>query len=202
MPVVGKTALEISARADFFKTAIDIQLAAPAMHGLDLGYHPLMPGILAHAYFAVSEAYKKQYLYPDKQTDPTKQAALTCAAIAFIKPLRPPDSRIQREEYIYVNAMLAMRAACGIVEHPFHQRDFDSQRRFYKQLNLLELPNMASIMSEAAANGGEIKGNVQVSLTRHEEYQLNSLINMFVVLRDMKIYKSPVQAAGVTEVAS
>ncbi|MBX9710674.1 MAG: hypothetical protein K2X60_06535 [Xanthobacteraceae bacterium] len=188
MPVVGKTALEISNRAAFFKTAIDIQLAAPAMQGLGLGYHPLMPDILAHAYFAMSEAYKKQFLYPAKQTDPTKQAAITSAAIAFIKPLRPPDSRIQREEYIYVNPMMAMRAACGIVDHPFHTRDFDGQRRFFKQLDLLDFPNVTSIMSEAAANGGEIKGNLQITLTRQEEYQLKSLINMFVVLRDMKIY--------------
>jgi hypothetical protein len=188
VPVVGKTALDISARAAFFKDAIETQIRAPAMQGLGLVYHDRMPEILAHAYFAMSQAYKRTFLYPDKQTDPTKQAALTCAAFAFIKPLRPPDARIQREEYIYVNAMLAMRAACAIVEHPFHTRDFDSQRRFFKQLDLLDLPNVTSIMNEAAANGGEIKGNLQITLTRQEEYQLKSLINMFVVLRDMKIW--------------
>lgn len=188
MPVVGKTALDISKRADFFKDAFETQIQAPAMQGLGLVYHEKMPEILAHAYFAMSGAYKKTFLYPQKQTDPTKQAALTCAAIAFIKPLRPPDACIQREEYIYVNAMLAMRMACAIVEHPFHTRDFDSQRRFFKQLDLLDLPSVTSIMNEAAANGGEIKGNLQVNLTRSEEYQLKSLINMFVVLRDMKIW--------------
>jgi hypothetical protein len=188
VPVVGKTALDISTRAEFFKDAIEVQLKSPAMQGLGLVYHEKMPEILAHAYFAMSEAYKRTFLYPNKQTDPTKQAALSCAAIAFIKPLRPPDSRIQREEYIYVNAMLAMRASCAIVEHPFHTRDFDSQRRFFKQLDLLDLPNVTSIMNEASANGGVIKGNLQIALTRQEEYQLKSLINMFVVLRDMKIW--------------
>ena len=188
MPVVGKTALDISTRAEFFKDSLEIQIQSPALQGLELVYHGKMPEILAHAYFAVSEAYKKSFLYPDKQTDPTKQAALTCAILAFIKPLRPPDARIQREEYIYVNAMLAMRASCAIVEHPFHTRDFDSQRRFFKQLDLLDLPNVTSIMGEAAANAGEIKANLQITLTRHEEYQLKSLINMFVVLRDMKIW--------------
>ena len=188
MPVVGKTALDISTRADFFKDAIETQLQAPAVQGLGLIYHDKMPEILAHAYFAMSEAYKKTFLYPDKQTDPTKQAALTCAAIAFIKPLRPPDLRIVREEYIYVNAMLAMRTSCAIVDHPFHSRDFDSQRRWFKQLDLLDVPNVTSIMTEAAANSGEVKGNIQISLTRQEEYQLKSLINMFVVLRDMKIW--------------
>lgn len=191
MPVVGKTAAEISTRAEYFQKMIDLQLRSAVMRDLGLLCHPSAASVLSHVYFGLSEAYKGEFLYPDKRTDPTKQAAITCATIAVVKPLRPPFIEIDREEFIYANQIFAMRCSCSIVEHPFHAQAFDARRRIYKQLSLIDLPCTSDIVTEAANNNGQIRSEAVFKLSSVEEYKLKSLVNLFVVLKELKIYKDP-----------
>jgi hypothetical protein len=186
MPVAGKTASEISTRAEYFRKMIDLQCRSPAMRDLGLVYHPNAADVLSHIYFGLSEAYKAEYLYPDRRTDPTKQAAITCAAIAVVKPLRPPSAEIEREEFLYVNQMFAMRCSCSIIEHSFHTQAFDARRRVYKQLSLIEFPCTKEAMTEAANNNGQIKSELVFDLSSTEDYKLKSLMNLFVVLNDLQ----------------
>ena len=155
------------------------------MRDLGLLYHPSVADVLSHIYFGLSEAYKAEYLYPHERTDPTKQAAITCAAISVVKPLRPPSAEIAREEFLYANQMLAMRCSCSISEHPFHTQAFDARRRIYKQLSLIELPYTKEVMTESANNNGQIKSEIVFKLNLNEEYKLKSIVNMFVVLTDL-----------------
>jgi hypothetical protein len=151
----------------------------------DLGviYYPQVHNLLAHVYFALSEAYKGEFLYPKKGTDPTKQAAITCATIAVVRPLHAPSPVIEKEEYIYINEMLAMRCACGIVDHPVHTRGFDEQRRIYMMLGRLVLPSIAPIVDEAVAYNGAITSNFEIKLTTAEEFNLKALVSLFVVFK-------------------
>lgn len=185
MPVVGKTAAEISTRAEYFRKMIELQCRSPALRDLGLLYHPSAADVLSHIYFGLSEAYKAEYLYPHERTDPTKQAAITCAAISVVKPLRPPSAEITREEFLYANQMLAMRCSCSIIEHRFHTQAFDARRRIYKQLSLIEFPCTKEVMTEAANNNGQIKSEIVFKLNLNEEYKLKSLVNLFVVLTDL-----------------
>src|ERR1700722_1310110 len=107
---------------------IELLLGGPAFNHLGIQYHANVHNVLAHVYFAMSEAYKTEFLNPGKGTDPTKQAALTCAAICAVKPLRPLPTDEVHEEHIYVNQMLAMRCACAIIDHPIQDHSFDEQR--------------------------------------------------------------------------
>ena len=181
----------MSTRAEYFQNMTDLQLRSPAMRDLGLLCHPKAPNVLAHIYYGLSEAYKDEFLYPQKRTDPTKQAAFTCAAIAVLKPLHPPFATIDREEFIYANQMFAMRCSCSIIEHPFHAQAFDNRRRFYQQLARIDLPSTNDLIMEAATNNGNIASNVVLKLTSTEEYELQALINQFVVLRELKIYRTP-----------
>jgi hypothetical protein len=169
---------------------IDLQLGSRLMRDLGIVYHPQAPNLLAHVYFALSEAYKGGFLYPDRRTDPTKIAAITCAAISGVRPLHAPTAAVEREEYIYVNQMLAMRCACGIVDHPVHTRGFDEQRRIYMMLQRIALPSIEPIVDEAVSNNGLITSDFQIKLTSAEEFNLKALINLFVVYKDLKIYQT------------
>ena len=160
------------------------------MKDLGIIYHPQVSNLLAHVYFALSEAYKGNFLYPERRTDPTKQAAFTCASIAVVRPLHTPTATIDREEYVYINQMLAMRCACGIVDHPVHIRGFDEQRRMYMMLDRLTLPSVAPIVDEAVSNNGGITSDFQIKLTIAEEFNLKALISIFVVYKDLKIYQT------------
>jgi hypothetical protein len=89
LPVVGKQPADIDARAAFFKRIIELLIGSAAFSHLALQYHSNVHVVLTHVYFALSEAYKAEFLKPGKGTDPTKQAAITCAAICAVNPLRP-----------------------------------------------------------------------------------------------------------------
>jgi len=189
LAVVGKSPAEVATRADYFQKMIDLQLGSKVLKDLGVVYHPRVPELLAHVYFALSEAYKAEFLYPGKRTDPTKIAAITCATIAVVRPLHAPVSTITKEEYIYMNEILAMRCACSIVDHPVHIRGFDEQRRVYKMLQRLQLPSVDQIINEAVQSNGAIASEVQIKLLPQEEFALKALINLFVVYKDLKIFK-------------
>lgn len=190
MPVVGKTAAEIDARAAYFLRMIELLTGSSAFNHLEIIYHSNVHYVLAHVYFAMSEAYKSEFLNPGTRTDPTKQAALTAAAICAVNPLRPISTSAVVEEHLYLNQMLAMRCACSIIEHPIHQRSFDEQRRIYLQMQRFVFPSVQPILDEAASNNGDIISNISMTLTRDEEQILKGLISLFVVYKELKIVRN------------
>jgi hypothetical protein len=190
VPVVGKTAAELARRAEYFERTLGHFIQSALLRGLTIDYHPKVHNLLSHAYFGLSEAYKGEFLYPDKGTDPTKQAAITCATIATIRPLHAPQPDITNEEYIYMNQMLAIRCGCAIVEHPFHTRAWADRWRFYKMLERLDLPCLRPMIDEAVANNGDLKTQFVFKLSTDEEFKLKSLVNLFVTLKDLKIYRA------------
>jgi hypothetical protein len=183
LPVKGKQASEIAARAAFFLRMIERQTASEAFRNVEVTYHDLIHSVLAHVYFALSEAYKAEFLKPGSGTDPTKQAALTCAAICAVNPLRPIPGEKVVEEHLYLNPMLAMRSACAVIGHTL-PHDFDAARRIYLQAQRFNFPSVKSILDEATINNGEIKTAVAITLTPDEEQCLKGLITFFVNLRD------------------
>jgi len=199
LPVVGKTAAELDARAAYFLKMIERQTASAAFSHLQLTYHSNVHNVLAHVYFAMSEAYKALFLNPGTGTDPTKQAALTCAAICAVNPLRPIPTEEVVEEHLYINQMLAMRCACSIIEHPVYLRSFDEQRRIYLLLQRCRFPSIDAILNEAATNNGEIKTSLSIKLTQDEEKTLKGLIALFVAYQEMKIEAQPSRVKAVVK---
>ncbi len=187
MAVAGKSVADVQTRAQYFSRMIALQCRSPALANLGILSHPKAGSLLSHVYFSLSEAYKEEFLYVDKRTDPTKQAALICATITVVKPLHSPTIEVDLEEYIYMNQIFAMRCACGIVNHKFHLRAWADRRRFYKQLQMLDLSVVDPIINEAVDNNGDITTEWKLSLSRDDKYKLKSLINQFVVLKDLKL---------------
>jgi hypothetical protein len=156
---------------------------------LDVRFHPKIGDLLAEVYFALTDAYKAAFLSPGRRTEARKIAALTCASIAAVQPLRPPASTIEREEYLYINPMFAMRCACAIVDHPWHKRAFDERRRFCKALMDIRLPCTDDMIADANANDGVILlGTYSLDLSPPERAFLHMLIGRFEVLEQQKIY--------------
>lgn len=174
-----------------------IQVEAEAFRQIPIAYHDRIPIALAEAYFAISEAYKRVHLEEGRRTNPIKQAAFTCVAISVIRPLRPVDSpEIDNEELLYVNQMLAMRASCAIIDHPFHKRAFDDQRRFYRSLSTLSLPSLDPLIGEVNNSDGKIISEYDLELSLTEQRELNFVVSMFTVLNDLPIYKKPEGEGG------
>lgn len=192
MPVVGKSAQEIARRAAYFVEMIELALTSAAYTGKELVWHPEVGNVLAHVYFAMSEAYKRKHLSVGSRTDVTKIAALTSATIAIVKPLRPTNQDLGLEGY-YLNEIFGLRCACSIVEHP--HRNFDDMRRFARVFHGAEWPSVAPIIAEAVEKNGQIITEFEIDLTREEFVKLNGLVNLYVVLRDLKVYQQAVTQA-------
>ena len=152
------------------------------MGGNQIDYHPKVSDLLAHAYFALTEAYKEEFLYQDKGTDPTKQAAITCATVAAIKPLHAPQSDVDQLEYVYMNQMLAVRCGCAVLSHPFHTHAWSERWRFYKALERIEFPSLRPMIDEAVANNGDLKSDFQIKLSKDEECKLQLMVILFIAL--------------------
>jgi hypothetical protein len=189
MPVPTRDEEELAQRALFFMEILDLQCSSKAYADVPLVYHKSMPNLLAHVHFALTDAFKKEFLKDGHRTDLNKRAAITCATIAYVGPLRPtPGSNIAHSEetlesahYLYANPMAAMRAACSIVPHPFHKRPFDDQHRIFRALRGIELPSVDWIIDESKANNGEIKSDCVVKLSEAEIATLCLLVDDFVV---------------------
>jgi hypothetical protein len=186
LPIVGKQQADIDGRAAFFKEVIGLLTGSSAFNHLEIQYHSEVHKVISHVYFALSEAYKRQFLHDGAGTDPTKQAALTCAAICAVKPLRPLPTNKVHYEHIYINQMLAMRCACIIIDHPIQFRTWDEQRRIYMQMDRFMFPSVKPILEEAATNNGEIKSNFKITLSPQEEATLKGLISLFEAYKSLK----------------
>lgn len=181
-------------RAGFFAEAISLHLKDIAFAGTEIEHHPKISSVMAEAFFALTDAYERRHLNAGKKIEPVKQAALTCAVICCVMPLRPVLELVDREELIYINPMLAMRAACAIIAHPFHRRAFDEQRRHYRLTQSLSLPSLAPLLDEANTNDCVLTSNFELDLKRDERDRLNGLVNYFTVLKELKIYTLKAEA--------
>lgn len=191
MPVEGRSAVEIAERADFFKRLLQYQIGSPAFTNVNLTCHPSIGNLLAEVYFAITSAYKAGLLPPGSRTDPIKQAALTCAAVVTVNPLRPASTEIDQEEIIYANPMFAMRCACSIIDHPYHTRSFDERRRVYRGLPGYAVAPADAIIQEALQNDCRTTSTWSIDLSNRERSQLDILVNMFAVYKEMPIWAKP-----------
>jgi hypothetical protein len=189
VPVYGVPQADILSRARYYRQRIEDTVSSAALRDVGLVYHDHIHDILAHVYFAISQAYKKTCLKSGNRTDAWKRAAITCASITAVQPLRPPliVNDLEREEYLYANPILAMRCACPIVEHQFEKRPFDDQRRQYKSILGMQFPCIEPILVEARKSNGIIENEYDVMLTTDEEAKINSLIEHFMLFSYMRI---------------
>jgi hypothetical protein len=194
LPVDGRSAEEVAERADFFKRLLQYQIGSPAFTSINLTCHPSIGNLLAEVYFAITNAYKSGLLPPGSRTDPIKQAALTCAAVVTVNPIRPISTEIDQEEIIYANPMFAMRCACSIIDHPYHTRSFDERRRVYRGLPGLCVRPADAMIQEALQNDCRTTSTWTIELSSRERSQLDILVNMFAVYKEMPIFAKSVSA--------
>lgn len=183
MPIAGRTAEDLNSRQKYFAEMIEIELASKALRNANLYYHPEMPTILTHIYFALTNGYKQEHIKPGNRTDAAKRAALTCATIAAVKPLRPhPDKNsLDEDAELYANSMLAMRCSCSIVRHQFHKRPFDDQRRIYRALLPFKLDCVENALSQIRAVGGIKDSEIKLELSPEDDSKLSLLVDDFVM---------------------
>jgi hypothetical protein len=183
LAVVGKTAEEIAARAETFSALAHAQLWLPEFAALNIHFEPATASILAEAYFAISEAYKRERLKPGSRTEWTKAAALAAATVAIVKPLRPvgaPNDPL----WPLINPMFAMTCAYGYVRNMFGAKPFDEKHRMYRALMGLELPSLAALIEEGNATKGKFQSRWEITLSPHEIALLDLLVAYFVQLQE------------------
>jgi hypothetical protein len=131
----------------------------------------------------LSQSYKRIYIREGNKTDTPKRAAITCAAIAAVQPLRPPlvVNDLDKEEYIYANPMFAIRCASSIVGHPFDKRPYDDRRRAYRAILGFSFPSISPILQEARARNGDITSEFDINITGDEEAKINLLVEQFTI---------------------
>jgi hypothetical protein len=78
LPVPGKTAQEIAARAKLYERLAQLQLSHPDFRDLNLTIASGSANILAECYFALSEAYKGEVNEAGSRTEWIKSAAIIC----------------------------------------------------------------------------------------------------------------------------
>jgi hypothetical protein len=182
LAVVGKTAEELVARADTFRTLAEIQLDQADFKALNIGFRPESATILAEAYFALSEAYKRKRLHRDSRTEWSKAGALVAATVSVVNPLRP-SGRADDPAWIYVNPAFGMLCAYAHAQHVFSARPFDERRRLLQSLQSLRLPCLDPIISEGNATNGNFRSKWEIEISDGEMSQLDALVTSFVLLR-------------------
>lgn len=181
MPVVGKTAAEIAARAATFRRLAQIQLEHPDFAALNISFRPETANILAECYFALSEAYKIERLPPGSRTNWIKAAALVAATVCAVNPLRPAG-RSDSLEWLYINPQFALLCAYGHARSVFLPDRFDEKRRFYQSFQNVVLPSLAPIIAEGNASNGVFKSTWKITLSDSEKSYLDLLVSSFVLL--------------------
>src|SRR5207244_2840981 len=91
----------------------------PLMAKVGMTFDDEAAHVLTQAYFMLSESYRTFRSDPEHLTNHAKIAAICCAAICAVQPLRhdKPDFRIAAVRY--ANPMFAMRCAESIIKHPW-----------------------------------------------------------------------------------
>jgi hypothetical protein len=187
VPIEKRKASELSLRADFFRSVIELTLASARGRGVELFYHECHPLLLAHVYFALHDSFKANYVDPKHLSDAAKRAAATCAAVIAVAPLHlDPDKNsddidpVNDLDIDYPNPFLATRCASAILPHPFHKKTWDARRRDYCGYTGLAFPSIEPIIEEARQNGGLISTTWPLpTLSPQEESTLCLLANGF-----------------------
>jgi hypothetical protein len=181
LPVVGKTAEEIAARATTFRTLAEIQLRQPDFAALNIACRPRIENVLAEAYFALSEAYKRVRLHGASRTEWVKAGALVAATVSVVNPLRPAG-RADQIEWLYVNPAFGMLCAYGHAQNVFAAQEFDERRRLYQTLQSIRLPCLDPIIAEGNVTDGNFQTWWNISLSDGETSMLDAVVTIFNLL--------------------
>jgi hypothetical protein len=181
LPVVGKAAEDVAARAETFRILAAIQLSQPDFAALKIVFSPGIENVLAEAYFALSEAYKRVRLRRDSRTEWVKAGALVAATVSVINPLRPAG-RADKIEWPYVNPAFAMLCAYGHAQNIFAAQPFDERRRLYQSLQSIRLPCLDPIIREGNVTNGCFTSYWDLTLLPGEISMLDALVTAFNLL--------------------
>jgi hypothetical protein len=136
--------------------------------------------ILAEAYFALSEGYKKKRLNPGARTEWSKAAALSAATVAIVDPLRPAARADTNDPlWPYINPLFAMLCAYGHARNMFEWQRFDVKRRVYLALRGIELPSLDPIIQEVRTQNGRFTSTWDLTLSSREMAYLDLLVSVF-----------------------
>jgi hypothetical protein len=181
LAVVGKTAGDIATRSQTFAELAYQQLQQPDFVAANVSFHPPSANILAEAYFALSEAYKRRRLKDDSRSDWSKAAALTAITVSVINPIRPAGPANQ-PQWPYLNPQFGLLCAHSFSQKVFQLPGFDQQRRLFQSWQSAKLPCLSPIIAEGNANGGNFTSNWEISISDNEMAYLDLMITMFVIL--------------------
>jgi hypothetical protein len=195
VPHFNVTRERIDRRAHFFLEMGNRHVGTTIIRNAGIKFNPATAVTLSEAYFLLSESYKAYRSEGDHRTANSKIAAITCAAVCAINPLRPPKADFEILEVRYANPMFAMRCAASIIEHPWHLRAFEERRRTYDELTATHFPCLDVFIRDVAnAEKKELEyyntksDKFSVGITFPEITRIESLVNRFVVYEEMKIY--------------
>jgi hypothetical protein len=187
----------ITRRAQFFLEMGNKQVGSQSIRNGGIKISIATAQVLAEAYFLLSESYKSYRSEGEHKTANPKIAAMTCAAICALNPLRPPKADFGVLEIRYANPMFAMRCASAIIEHPWHTRSFEERRRTYDELTTLQFPCLDKFIQDVSSGRkrpledyNTKTDKFSIGLTFPEIARIESLINRFVVYQELKIYAS------------
>jgi hypothetical protein len=193
----------IEKRANFFKNMATRFAAGEAVQKAGIVFNPLHALTLAEAYYLLSESYRSYRMETDHRTATPKIAALTCAAICAVNPLRPPKADFENLDVRYANPMFAMRCAISIVTHPYHLRAFEERRRILDELAITHFPCLDPYLADVAC--GQKKplddynmklDKFSVGISMDEITRIESYVSRFTVFQDQKIFAAPSASAS------
>lgn len=188
----------IERRAQFLRKMGQRHISTPLLQSVGMKFDDAAALTLSEAYYLLSESYKSYRNEPDHRTANPKIAAMTCAAICAINPLRPPAADFGIVEIRFANPMLAMRCATTIIQHPYHMRAFDERRRIYDELAITHFPCLDPYISDVKAGNKKPLENYNtkpdkfsIGISLQEVTKIESFVSRFIVYEQQKIYVSP-----------
>jgi hypothetical protein len=184
VPFAKRPAAEVSSRADTIKELAIQQLWNPRFVQLEAEYRPVSGKITAECYFALTDAYKARWGLTGR-TEATKVAALTAAAIAVVKPIRPVAAakKLDDIQWPYVNPSFAIFAAYDGIPHAFYAHDFDEQRRVLRSLRDLTLTCVNPIIEEGNRTDGNFVTVWELDHNHPDLAYLDILVSYFESLK-------------------
>jgi hypothetical protein len=189
LPFAQRSTAEVNSRADTISKLANRQLWNPRFVELEAQYNTASGRIVAECYFALTEAYKQRWGLSGR-TEGTKVAALTAAAIAVVKPIRPvPQAKkLDDVQWLYVNPSFAIFAAYDGIAHAFYAQDFDERRRLFRSLQQLSLPCIDPIIAEGNATDGKFTTVWQLDPNHPDLAYLDVLVSYFEALKREQEY--------------
>ncbi|MFZ1920203.1 MAG: hypothetical protein WAU57_01080, partial [Xanthobacteraceae bacterium] len=162
-------------------TLARIQLQQPDFAALNIVTVPGVERVLAEAYFALSEAYKRVRLHDASRTEWVKASALVAATVSVVNPLRP-GGRADRIEWMYVNQAFGMLCAYGHAQKIFLAQSFDERRRLLQSLQAMRLPCLDPLIAEGNVTNGQFRTAWSLTLSPGEISMLDALVTAFNLL--------------------